>query len=175
MNRFRELGYRNYTFSSRAPESHFNVPLTVDQWNGANIRLAIWKNAWSVILRNKIFGTGLGDKGDQLKKEFQRNGFVFAVQTNRNTHNSYLDVWMSLGLLGLILLLAAFLFIPIKSSYEQWDYFGVLILISFFVALMFENYIDRTIGNTILAFFVSFISSYKTSERSGSRRVITKI
>ncbi|MBC7423140.1 MAG: O-antigen ligase family protein, partial [Ferruginibacter sp.] len=103
INRFKELGYTKFDFKSTAKESHYNVALTPDQWNGANIRIAVWECAWQVIKANMVFGTGLGDKGDELKKAYLKKEFTFGYTTNRNTHNNYIDVWMSLGLVGFIL------------------------------------------------------------------------
>ena len=41
INRFRELAYTKYDIRSEAKESHYNMALREEQWNGANIRLAV--------------------------------------------------------------------------------------------------------------------------------------
>lgn len=161
INRFKELSYTKFDYRSEAKESHFNMVLTPDQWNGANIRIAVWQCAWTVIKQNPIFGTGLGDKMDVLKQEYARKGFAFGVQTNRNVHNNYLDVWMSFGVTGLIIFLAGFIILPAYKCVHTGDWYGLMILISFSVSLFAETYLDRTMGNTLLAFFIAFISSYK--------------
>jgi O-antigen ligase len=161
INRFKELSYTKFDYNSTAKESHFNVALQADQWNGANLRIAVWQCAWTVIKEHIVFGTGLGDKMDVLKKEYAKKGFAFGIQTKRNTHNNYLDIWLSLGITGLLIFLAGFIAYPISKCYRTSDWFGAIITISFAVALLAETYMDRTMGNTLLAFFAAFISSYK--------------
>jgi O-antigen ligase len=165
INRFKELTYTKFDYGSTARESHFNTPLTADQWNGANIRIAVWQCTWAAIKNNIVFGTGLGDKMEHLKKQYAEKGFTFGITTNRNVHNSYLDVWLSLGLLGLIIFVFGFFLIPIFHCVETSDWYGLIIIISFMFSLFPETYLDRTFGNTILAFFISFITSYKSCRK----------
>ncbi len=161
LNRFKELTYTKFDYRSSAKESHFNVEVTADQWNGANLRIAVWQCAWAVIKNNMAFGTGLGDKRDMLKKQYAQKGFVFGIQTNRNTHNNYLDVWMSLGLAGLIIFLLGFIALPLLNCLKTRDWYGLIIIMCFTLSLFTETYMDRTMGNTVLAFFISFITAYK--------------
>ena len=161
INRFKELTYTKFDYNSTAKESHFNVALQADQWNGANLRIAVWQCAWTVIKEHMVFGTGLGDKMDVLKKEYGKKGFVFGIQTNRNTHNNYIDIWLSLGIVGLIIFLTGFIIWPFFKCYSTGDWLGAIIILSFTVSLLSETYMDRTMGNTLLAFFAAFISSYK--------------
>ncbi len=161
INRFRELGYTQFDFKSQAKESHFNVAVTADQWNGANIRIAVWQCAWQVTQQHLLLGTGIGDKMDDLNKQYAKNGFQFGIKNTRNVHNNYLDTWMTMGLLGLVLLLAGFFVLPLCQCLKGRDWYGMIIVLSFAFSLVTETYMDRTVGNTFLAFFLSFIASYK--------------
>jgi len=161
LNRFKELGYTKFNYSSTARESHFNMALTPDQWNGANLRIAVWGCAWTVAKEHFLFGTGLGDKMDVLKKQYAKKGFAFGIYTNRNVHNSYLDVWMSLGLIGLIFFVSALFIWPYAQCIKTGDWYGLLVVTALCLSVISETYIDRTMGNTILSFFLSFIACYK--------------
>ncbi|MEP6746300.1 MAG: O-antigen ligase family protein [Bacteroidota bacterium] len=161
LNRFKEIGYTRFDYSSMAKESHFNVALTPDQWNGANLRIAVWECAWTVTQQHFFQGTGLGDKMDVLKKQYAKKGFVFGIKTNRNVHNTYLDVWMSLGIIGLLIFLTGFFILPIAACIKTNDWYGLLVITFLGVSLFTETYLDRTVGNTILSFFLSFIACYK--------------
>ena len=161
LNRFKELGYTKFNYSSTTRESHFNMALTPDQWNGANLRIAVWGCAWTVAKEHLITGTGLGDKMDLLKKQYAKKGFAFGIYTNRNVHNSYLDVWMSLGLIGLLLFVAALFVFPCIQCIKTGDWYGLLVISALCLSIISETYIDRTMGNTILSFFLSFIACYK--------------
>jgi O-antigen ligase len=162
LNRFRELEYRKYDYHNMAVESHFNAPVTAGQWNGATVRIAIWHSAWLVIRQHMIAGTGVGDKMDKLKQAYESKGFRFGIEKNRNTHNTYLDVWMSMGLIGLVLFLSAYFIIPLQRCIRHKDFLGAVWILCFLISLMFENYSDRTLGNTILAFFISFIAASRS-------------
>jgi len=161
INRFKEIEYTHFDFNSHAKESHYNAALTPEQWNGANIRIAVWQCAWAVTRNHPLFGTGLGDKMDELKKAYAEKGFYFGIQNNRNVHNTYLDVWMSLGIIGLLLFLTGFFVLPVVTCIKTRDWYGLLVLACFFMSLITETYLDRTVGNTMLAFFISFITGYK--------------
>jgi O-antigen ligase len=168
LNRFKELTYTKFNYSSTARESHFNMALTPDQWNGANLRIAVWGCAWTVAQNHMLLGTGLGDKMAMLKKQYAQKGFVFGINTNRNVHNSYLDVWMSLGLIGLLIFLMGFFILPYVLCIKTGDWYGMLVITCLGISIITETYIDRTIGNTILSFFLSFIACYKKpGEASG--------
>lgn len=159
VNRFKELEYTKFDYKSTAEDSHFTRTLTADQWNGANTRLAVWNCAWVVIENNFMFGTQLGDKKEALKQQYIAKDFKEGF--NKNTHNNYLDVWMSLGLVGLIIFLAGFFIVPLYHTINENDWYGVVVIIAFLVSLFTETYMDRTMGNTMLAFFLSFITCYK--------------
>ncbi len=161
INRFKELTYTKFEYNSKGRESHFNMELTPDQWNGANLRLAVWHCAFSLIKKNIIWGTGEGDKMDVLKKEYAKRDFAFGIATNRNPHNNYLDVWLGLGSIGLILLLLGFFVLPTQQCILYKDWLGLIIIASFMFSFVSESYMDRTMGNTLLGFFMAFISSYK--------------
>ena len=161
INRFKELTYTKYDYKSMAKESHFNAPLDAEQWNGANQRLALWECGWTVIKKNIVFGTTIGDRMEELRKEYSRKEFFFAVQANRNLHNNYLDTWVSMGIIGLTIFLLGFIILPIYKCIKTHDLYGILIVFCFMLSFVSETYMDRTVGNTLTAFFISFITCYK--------------
>ena len=156
-NRFKEMNYTNFNYQSMARESHYNVALSPDQWNGANLRLAIWNCAWAVTRQHWLFGTGLGDKLSELKKMYAAKGFTFAYKSNRNTHNAYLDVWMSLGIVVFIIFITGFFVLPLAGCLASGNWLGVIVIMAFALSLVTETYLDRTIGNTLLSFFIPFM------------------
>ncbi len=76
-------------------------------------------------------------------------------------HNTYLDVLSSFGVIGLIIFLFGFIILPLRACFIYKDLFGALIIAGFSVSLITETYIDRTIGCVLLAFFISFVTSWK--------------
>lgn len=191
LNRFKELAYTNYKMEQDGLESHYDMELTPDQWNGANSRLAIWSNGWEVIQSSPILGTGLGDKKEELFAQYERNRFAFALRTSKNLHNNYLDVWMSTGIIGLILFVLGYVFFPIRRVvaeirkgngvaegkeahdaspeglvYRGWYHpVALCIIISFTAAMFTEVYLDRSFGCVMLGFFLPFLFMGEVRER----------
>jgi len=159
MNRFRELEYPSYSFTRVAPESHYNGTLTPDQWNGANIRLAIWKCGWEVAQKHWLTGVQLGDKQDSLMGKYKENGFTFALERNRNMHNNYLDTFCAFGAVGIVLFLLGYLVIPLWKAVRARDMLGLALLLAMGVSMAVESYFDRSLGCLVIGFFFSFIAA----------------
>lgn len=159
LNRFRELGYTKYSFNSQAAESHYNMEVTADQWNGANIRLAVWKCGWELARQHPVWGVQLGDKMDELIKVYESKDFVFAVQSKRNLHNNYLDILVTFGWVGLIVFVAGWLLLPLLQVIRTRDALGGFVILALAVAFISETYGDRSIGNVLMGFFIPFLIS----------------
>jgi O-antigen ligase len=161
MNRFNELNYPGYRFNNHGVESHYNMDLTADQWNGANIRLAVWKCGWELAGKYWLAGAQLGDKQDRLVDIYRSKQFDFAIETHRNMHNNYLDIFCTFGLIGFLLFLFGYLVIPIRKAIRTEDILGLIIIASLGTCLITETYMNRSIGCLLLGFFLSFISSVR--------------
>ena len=161
MNRFNELNYPGYQFNNHGVESHYNMDLTADQWNGANIRLAVWKCGWELAGKYWLAGAQLGDKQDRLVDIYRSKQFDFAIETHRNMHNNYLDIFCTFGLIGFLLFLFGYLIIPMRKAIQTEDILGLIIIASLGTCLITETYMDRSIGCLLLGFFLSFISSMR--------------
>jgi O-antigen ligase len=157
LNRFHELSYTDYHFDSHGRESHYNMQVTPDQWNGANIRLAIWACARTVSARHLWTGVPVGDKLDTLVGQYRAVHFDFAADNRRNTHNTYLDVLLCFGLPGLALFVAGFIGVPLWQLARQKNVLGIIVVITFAVSMITETYIDRSLGCTLLGFWMWFV------------------
>lgn len=168
VNRFRELAYTSFDYSHKGVESHFNRDeVTPDQWNGANIRLAVWSCGWEVIKQHPVFGVQLGDKVTELMKVYKARHFDFAYDSRRNMHNNYLDIWASFGTVGLLIFLYGFLVEPIRQGIKTRDIFGLFVIAAFMLSFITETYFDRSMGNMMFSFFIAFIISYREPVRKG--------
>ncbi|HKZ65704.1 MAG TPA: O-antigen ligase family protein, partial [Chitinophagaceae bacterium] len=163
INRFKELTYTQFDFQSQAKESHYAGDLTPDQWNGANFRLAAWQCGWQLFKEHPLTGVGLGDKKDELFKVYHQKQFHFAIATRKNVHNNYLDILFSMGVAGLLLFICGWIFLPLMQFIRNRDGLAVIILITFALAMLTENYFDRSIGAMLFGFFIPFLlTSSKT-------------
>jgi O-antigen ligase len=161
LNRFRELEYTGYAYNSQAVESHYNGVLTPDQWNGANIRLAVWSCGWELAKKNLLAGASLGDKQDQLMQVYRERQFEFALRSRRNMHSTYLDVLSTFGVVGLGVFLAGWLLFPLLACRTNRDGLGPFIIAAFVAAMITESYFDRSIGSLLAGFFLCFVVSYQ--------------
>jgi O-antigen ligase len=161
VNRFRELTFTKFNYENQAGESHYAGNLSPDQWNGANFRLAAWPCGWQVFKNHPVFGTGLGDKKDELVKVYEEKKFQFAINSGKNVHNNYLDILMSTGITGFFLFLMGWAILPLIRIVRFRDELGFIILITFLIAMLTENYFDRSLGAILFGFFVPFLLSAK--------------
>ncbi|HUP13659.1 MAG TPA: O-antigen ligase family protein, partial [Niastella sp.] len=164
VNRFRELGYTSFDYTHKGAESHFDMDVTSDQWNGANIRLAVWSCGWEVIREHPVLGVQLGDKLAELMKVYKARRFDFAYDSRRNMHNNYLDIWAAFGIVGLLIFLYGFLVEPVRQSIKTNDIIGLFVIAAFMLAFVTETYFDRSMGNFMFGFFIAFIISYRKPE-----------
>jgi len=161
INRFNELLYPEYNFKSQAVEAHYNMQLTPDQWNGFNIRLAIWNCGWEIFKEHPVIGVKLGDKDQALLNKYTEKGFSFGIRTNKNMHSTYLDILASMGITGFLVFAIGFLILPLMYCKSANDVLGTLVIIDFMLSFITETYPDRSMGSVIFGFFISFIISYK--------------
>jgi len=172
LHRFRELQYTDYDFQSRGRESHYNMPVTKDQWNGANTRLAIWTCGLAVARRHWLAGVPLGDKEAVLLAEYRARGFAFAYQDKhkRDPHNSYLDVLINTGIPGVLLFVLAFVILPLTMAIERKDVLAIAIIAAVATAMLSETWLDRQLGCILLGFWLSLLAaSYSPLSRIYNR------
>ena len=164
LNRFKELTYTQFNYQSMGKESHYNMALDSTQWNGANFRRAAWACGWELFQQHPLTGVGLGDKKVELFKVYAQKDFQFAIQTNKNVHNNYLDILYSLGLIGLVLFLIGWIALPLATALKYKDGLAALIMLTFAAAWITEIYFDRNLGGMLTGFFFSFLLADKPAK-----------
>jgi O-antigen ligase len=155
---FEELGNSNYAYSNPGTKPEATSP---GSWNGTNIRLAVWRCGWQLASEHWLTGVPLGDKQDKLVEVYRQKQFNYAVESRRNMHNTYLDVLVNMGVIGLAVFLLAYLFYPLAGTYRSRDGLGIFIIFSFAVAMVPETWPDRSVGCIMLGFFFSLVSAWK--------------
>mgnify|MGYP000598547009 FL=1 len=124
-----------------------------------NLRVRLTQLSLLAIKKEPLLGYGIGDVKDKLitlenQHQFFKNNYY-------NTHNQFLGITLSCGLLGLFIFLY-FLYKNIKINFK--DNKDNLIIIFIFVSLMFiENLLDRQNGIIYFSFFINYFSFQKKS------------
>ncbi|MBC3538724.1 O-antigen ligase family protein [Rufibacter sediminis] len=162
-NRYKELTYQSFDFESRGKESHYNMEITPDQWNGANFRLAAWTCGLEVFQSSPVKGVDLGDKEAVLLEKYKEKKFYMAIETEKNVHSNYLDILFSTGMIGFIMFLTGWLLLPFFSAYKNQNVLAIIIILTFAAAWVTEVYFGKNLGTMLVGFFIPFLltESYK--------------
>jgi len=165
LKRFNSITNLEYKYDNPNPINHFNGEIKDENWNGLNTRLAIWNCAIEEIKKKPIFGDGLGDVQESLMKNYEEKNFILARERNHNTHNQYLDILMSNGILGFIIFFTFLVFLFLKAIKERnWLLLGIVC--TFALACLTENILSRNQGVLFISFMISInmINIKKTNE-----------
>jgi hypothetical protein len=141
-------------FNNQRVKYFFNDPekSTIEQKLSMDFRIPIWKSALSVVQHNLIFGVGIGDSCDELKKEFKNSGYTEGYYENLNAHNQYLEVLLGSGIIGFsifISILGLMSYIAFRDRNLIYGLFILMMLIFF----MFESILNRIAGVTFFSLF----------------------
>ena len=126
----------------------------LDENNSTSIRFVNYKCGLKSLIKSPIFGYGIGDVQEQLDQCYQEENTNFPKK-RYNTHNQYLFIWLSSGILGFIIFIGI-LFYYFKKSLQFKDelMFSILVLYSF--TFLFENVLSRQSGVIFFCFIINY-------------------
>lgn len=153
-NRFKGITQTSYKFNNTKAENHFNAEFDENKWNSTNTRLAIWQCSINIFKANFIFGTGLGDRDKVLQNEYKKNQFFYAIETEKNTHNQFLDIAVSMGIIGVLVFIVVFFLYPFKVFFKQKQIFPTFVFICLALCLLTENMLNRYEGQVFISFIL---------------------
>jgi len=156
LNRFKELAFTQFNYESMGSESHYNMEVTGQQWNGINFRMAVWQCGWELFLAHPVKGVDIGDKKDALMDKYREKKFQFALRTGKNVHSNYIDILYSMGVIGLGLFLIGWIILPLMYAKQNDGWLSILMILTFAAAWISEIYFDRSIGGMLTGFFIPF-------------------
>jgi O-antigen ligase len=119
-------------------------------------RILIWESSNQIIKENFFIGVGTGDVNDELSLEYEKEGFENGLKRNLNAHNEYYQVFISLGLVGCILLLIS-LFYPLAISFIHKNYIYLFFLLIVMLNFITESMLETQAGVMFYAFFNSLL------------------
>lgn len=146
---------------SELSQTEFVLPNKTQSSKNVNFRYGIYYCSMEVIKSNWLFGLGLGNvqnKLDQCYQGFDYENFDDFGVRKYNSHNQYLNAWLTYGILGLGVFLY-FLYYSFSKTTILHKSFLVLSLL----ALLTENLFEREIGVMLFTFFntLFFVSTRK--------------
>lgn len=116
-------------------------------------RVELWRNSFGIIKDNFIIGVGTGD----FEKVFADNLCKSNSQlcnSGYKSHNQYLNVFVTFGILGLIIFLFWIIYPPIIAKLTKnyfYNAFAFIVLIS----MLTEDTLDNIAGRMFYIFFAS--------------------
>jgi O-Antigen ligase len=121
--------------------------------------------AWSLVKNNGLFGVGIGDVPAAFEDEYQASNSLLEEGFWHRSHNQFLTIWISHGILGL-LMLCGMLLIPLINKTEK-NYFHWVVFLALFFSLFFQDMLETQAGVTIFALFYG-LTVYSKEESSFS-------
>ena len=127
-----------------------------DKQNSASQRLVIYDCSWDLLIKNPTKGVGVGTTQKLLKNCFNEKTGDNS-RSSINTHNQYLDLYITIGPWGLLLFfwLKHEILNIIKTSVNKRMILSVFLFFS--IALIFENFFERQTGVIFIYFFTFFL------------------
>lgn len=156
-NRFKSLTTNlDYQFDNPNPVNHFNGEITSDNWNGLNLRRALWHCGKDIIKQQPLLGVGGGDYKEAMITQFESKNFKYALQQNFGIHNQFLYAWISFGAIGLLVFLSSIL-IPMIFAYDKQNFLFLAFILIFLISFLTENTLNRYIGVYFYGLFNSLL------------------
>lgn len=152
--RFERFQWKHY--------KHFIRNDNSQDYQSFDTRYYTFKAALNVFKQNWLVGCGVGDFHLHMREQYQSMHFEKGIQQRLNAHNQFLQTAATLGITGLIILLAIFAtLIAIALKHHQ----PILLMFSFIVmlALLTESILEKQSGIVFFAFLGNFLSTYSSS------------
>jgi len=133
-------------------------------------RYKITKHTLDIIGKNWLYGVGVGDEQNYLMNFYEENGWEFAHKNALNAHNQFVQTCLSIGLFGVLVLLALFL-VPLFIN-EFGGNKGMLVCFLFIFCT--EAMLERQAGIVLFVFFYMFsfaLQGYKGIEEESSEEI----
>lgn len=124
-------------------------------------RLEYWKTGLKIARRHPLVGIGIGDIDDAFKWQYEKDKSLLLPQYRLRSHNQYLTIWISTGIIGFILF-SWYLSKALAISWKQKDAPSLLFLITALLSFTIEDTLETQMGVTFFALFVGLIYREKS-------------
>lgn len=130
-----------------------------------NPRATIWKAAVEIDPHTYLYGYGDGNVTGPLISHYAEIGFSEGVVKRYMCHNQYLELYLELGVPGLLVFLSALVLLFVGGQcYDKR--FAALVALFFSLVMITECYVSRTAGALTFAFAFCFFCVDRDAKRS---------
>lgn len=123
-----------------------------DVVSSVSIRKVIYQTSWGLVKEHGVLGVGVGDVQNQLDERYQKYDIEEIKHDSLNTHNEYLNMWLSAGLSGVLVMVLA-LGVPLWESIKKKNANFIFFLSFMMIVFLFENILSRQKGVLFFALF----------------------
>lgn len=137
------------------PESSRRLTKTFEEMSEgdtSDARYLIFGSSMKAIGQSLPFGVGIGDRSDVLAQIYEETGEEYAIKAQYNSHNIYLDAMVTMGIPGILLLLAVFV-VPAVGAYKRRDFITLSLIFSIAFSGLFEAVLNRQMGVVFMGLF----------------------
>ena len=130
-------------------------------------RIVYWKASINIIKENFWLGAGTGNIPYEFERQYNEMNSKLLQENRMESHNQYLLVIISVGILGFIWFMFAMIYPGIKTkAFSNYRYLAFLLII--IISMLTEDTIETQVGVTFFAFFNSLflINSEDQSKNS---------
>lgn len=117
-------------------------------------RLEYWQAGSDLLAKNFIIGLGTGDVQAAFNAHYNQTKSALTEKNRLRTHNYYITVWITFGILGIIL----FMWIHIeffKNVRSAQNLIGLCFIWILLVSYLTEDTLETQVGVTFFAFFMA--------------------
>jgi O-antigen ligase len=150
----------------------FSLGKQTTDTNSMDYRSLIWQIDWNLLRENWLFGLGPVNLERSMTRSFQYLSFLSGKELGHyNTHNEYLNQWLSFGILGIItfLWILGILCIAAYRSRNRLFISWIFMLILFFLT---ENILSRQHG---ILFFTVFTGWFYGKQYLSQKQIKDKV
>lgn len=155
------------------PESSRRLTQTFEEMSEgdtSDARYKIFGSSLKAIGRSLPFGVGIGDRNDVLVQIYEEMGDEYYINAQFNSHNIYLDAMVSMGIPGILLLLAVFI-VPAVGAYKKREFITLSLIYSVAFSGLFEAVLNRQMGIMFFGLFL-FILLANNSKEDESEQIL---
>lgn len=160
----------SYRYQKVFSEENMSIKPHQKNYSSTQARIATWASAKKLITRNLILGVGPGDVKDELNTQYLMDGFDYGAQESFNTHNSFLQTQLGIGLMGSLYWIVFFVWAFIKG-FKTANFTALTFTILLAVGMLTESLLERNWGVFFFVFFswMAFIAS-SVDEYNGHKK-----
>ena len=151
----------SYSFKVRIDEVFKTITADNKSHESTSIvRMEAWKTSINLILNNPVIGYGVGDSKDILMQSYKDNNLPILYEKQLNPHNQFLQVLLSIGVIGFVTFILILL-LPSYYSIKNKNYLYFFFILLFIFNLLTECMLERLAGVIFFAFFQTlFFAAY---------------